>query len=135
MPILFPPAPHPAPKTVYLYSSHSGIESLLPLWPDTVGQRLEKLLLMAHFSVSAESLPCYSTDSLAQDSVLAHVMGLPRHEMKVQYLREIAQGICWVTLTQSMAGWKLPSCSATVVCIVQKSVFDRENVWSFHMMC
>lgn len=97
MPILFPPAPHPAPQTVSLYPSHtylSGSESLLPHWPDAVGQCLEKLLLMAHFYMSAESLPCYSTDSLAQDSIPGHVMGLPRHEMKVQYLREIAQGIC-----------------------------------------
>lgn len=97
MPILFPPAPHPAPQAICLYPSHtyhSGIESLLPHWPDTVGQRLGKLLLMAHFSMSAEPLSCYSTDSLAQDSILDRVAGLPRHEMKVQYLREIAQGIC-----------------------------------------
>lgn len=66
MPILFPPAPHAAP--VYLYPSHiyhSGIESLLLHWPGAVGQRMEKLLLMAHFPMSGESLPCYSTNRLS----------------------------------------------------------------------
>lgn len=44
------------------------------------------------------------TDPLTQDSVLLQVMGLLRYEMKVQYLRETAQEIYQVTLTQSMSG-------------------------------
>lgn len=86
--------PHPAPQTVYLYPSHTYLSDIEPFWPGAVGQRLEKLLLMAHFSLSAESLPCYSTDSPALGSIPGHVTGLSRHEMKIQYLREIAQGIC-----------------------------------------